>query len=155
MNLLEIVRIVCLVCTGMLAGIYFGDRMGYTYARTKLDASSFVQCQQIIHEHFVKFMPFMAIAAVLGNLAWIFLVRAQWENVGFWLIALATCGILLTAVLTRKVNVPLNDQLMTWSIADPPPNLSELWAPWETVHTIRTFLATVAFICQAIALNLQ
>lgn len=155
MNLLEIVRIVCIVCTGMLAGIYFGDRMGYTYARAKLNASSFIECQQIIHVHFVKFMPFMSIAAVLGSLAWIYLVRAQWETAGFWLIAIATCGILVAAVLTRKVNVPLNDQLMTWSITDPPTNLRELWAPWETVHSIRTFLATGAFVLQVIALNLH
>jgi uncharacterized membrane protein len=154
MDVLVIVRAFAVVCTGLLAGIYLADRMGASYARAELNASSFVQYQQIVHVHFAKVLPFIVIAAVLTSIAWVFLVRAQWGGAEFWLIAIATCSIILAAVLTRTVNVPLNDQLMTWSIADPPTNLRELWTPWETINTIRTFLAMGAFVLQAIALVL-
>jgi hypothetical protein len=43
---------------------------------------------------------------------------------------------------------------MTWSIATPPDNLRELWAPWERVHTIRTIAAASAFLFEAVALAL-
>jgi hypothetical protein len=53
------------------------------------------------------------------------------------------------------VNVPINDQLMTWSMESPPANVRELWAPWERVHTIRTVLAIGAFILEAAALGIS
>lgn len=58
-------------------------------------------------------------------------------------------------VLTRAVNVPLNDQLMAWEIAAPPSNLRELWAPWERAHVIRTAAAVVAFVLAVLALALK
>lgn len=56
-------------------------------------------------------------------------------------------------VLTQAVNIPINGQLMTWSIETPPANLMELWRPWERVHSIRTVLAGAAFAFQVVALS--
>jgi len=99
MTLLTIVQVMAVVCAGLLAGIFLGDRAGFAYARPALSPSSFVQ-------------------------------------------------------ITRAVNVPINNQLMTWSAAAPPANLRELWAPWERVHTIRTIVAVGAFVLEAVALGL-
>lgn len=154
MTLLTIVQVMAVVCAGLLAGIFLGDRAGFAYARPALSASSFVQCQQIIHRHFVKMMPPLSITAVLAGAAWLFLLRTQWRDAEFWLIAVSTCGFAFNLVMTRAVNVPINNQLMTWSVADPPANLRELWAPWERVHTIRTIVAVGAFVLEAVALGL-
>jgi hypothetical protein len=54
----------------------------------------------------------------------------------------------------RAVTVPLNNQLMTWSVDAPPENLRELWKPWDRVNNIRTFIATGALILEALALSL-
>jgi len=56
-------------------------------------------------------------------------------------------------VLTRAVNVPINEQLMTWSVETPPANLMEIWRPWEQVHSIRTVIAIAAFAFQVVALS--
>jgi hypothetical protein len=63
-------------------------------------------------------------------------------------------GVLFCVLLTRLVNVPLNDQLVTWSVAFPPPNVHELWMPWEGAHAIRTVLAVAAFVLAVVALAL-
>lgn len=57
MNLLTIVRVVAVVCAGLLAGIYFAYRTGDYYALQKVSASNFVQFQQVVHVHFARFMP--------------------------------------------------------------------------------------------------
>ena len=61
------------------------------------------------------------------------------------------------AVLTRVVNFPINDALVTWNVTSPPANIRELWAPWEHVHTIRAALSvcnTFSLMdCPAIADN--
>jgi uncharacterized membrane protein len=149
-----VVRLIAVVCAGLLAGIYLHDRAAAA-ARAGLSVSSFVQYQQTVHLTFVRMMPALMLGAVLAGLAWLILVRSHRRSPEFWLLAAALCGIILIAVMTRLVNVPLNDQLMTWNAISPPANLRELWAPWERVDTIRTIVAICAFIMEVLALSLR
>jgi uncharacterized membrane protein len=153
MDVLTIVRVVAVVCAGLLAGIFFGHRTGAYYALQKLSPSSFVQFQQVVHVHFVRFMPPLVLTALLAGLAWLLMLR--WTSAEFWLIAASTCGIAVIAAMTRAVNVPLNNRLMTWNIAAPPSDLREIWAPWDRVNTVRTFVAAGVLILEAVALSLR
>lgn len=155
MDVLMIVRVVAVVCAGLLAGIFLGHRVGAHYALQKVSPSSFVQFQQVVHVHFIRFMPPLVLTALLTALAWLLMVRSRWTSAEFWLIAASTCGIALIAVMTRVVNVPLNNRLMTWDIAAPPSDLRKMWAPWDRVNTIRTFVAAGALIFEAVALSLR
>ena len=155
MDGLTLVRVAAIVCAGLLAGIYLGHRTGAHYALPRLDRSSFVQFQQVVHTHYVKFMPPLVLAALLATVIWIWLIRAQWKSPGFWLLVLSACGIAFVAAITRAVNVPLNNQLMTWDVADPPPNLAAIWAPWDSVNTIRTFVSVAVLILETTALSLK
>ena len=154
MVLVTILRVLALVAAGLLAGIFLGYRTGVQYATAELSASSFVQLQQIIHVHYVRFMPALVLTALLSAVFWLMMIRSQWRTGEFWLVAIAALGILVIAAMTRAVNVPLNNQLMTWSVASPPTNLREVWAPWDRVNTLRSVLSTGAFVLEAVALAL-
>lgn len=154
MKVLGIVRVIAVVCAGLLAGIYLHDRAA-AYARGGLSPSSFVQYQQMVHVNFVRMMPPLLLAAALGGLVWLLLVRSQWRTAEFWLIAASFCGIVFAGVMTRLVNVPLNDLLMTWDASSPPANLKELWEPWERIDSIRTIVAVGVFTLEVIALSLR
>ena len=154
MDMLTIVRVVAVVCTGLLAGIFLGYRAGPQYALKEINASSFVQFQQVVHLHFVRFMPPLVLTSLLTALAWLLMVRSHWRSAEFWLIAVSTCGIALIAAMTRAVSVPLNNQLMTWNIATPPTNVREIWRPWDRVNTIRALVATGVLILEVVTLSL-
>lgn len=149
------VRVIAIACVGVLAGIYFGYAAGPQYALQAVSASSFVQFQQVVHVHYVTFMPILVMSALLAAVAWLITIRAQWRSLEFGLIALSAVGIALIAILTRAVNVPLNNALMTWSIATPPADLRTLWEPWERVNTARAYLAVGVLVLEAVALNLR
>ena len=149
------VRVVAIACAGVLAGIYAGYGAGPQHALQALSASSFVQFQQIVHVHYVKFMPPLVLAALLAAIVWLVLIRAQWRSLEFWLIVVSACGMASIAIMTRAISLPLNDQLMTWSIDDPPGDLRTLWAPWERVNVARAYLATGVVVLETIALNLR
>jgi uncharacterized membrane protein len=149
------VRVVAIASAGVLAGIYFGYGAGPQYALQALSASSFVQFQQVVHVHYVTFMPILVMVALLAAIVWLVLIRSQWRSPEFWLIALSACGVAFIAIMTRAVSVPLNNQLMTWSITAPPEDLRALWAPWERVNTARAYLAAGVLVLEAIALNLR
>jgi uncharacterized membrane protein len=155
MNALAIVQVIAVVCAGLLAGIYLGHRAGPYYALQKLSPSSFIQFQQVVHTYYVRFMPPLVLTALLAALVWLLMLRSHWTSVEFRLIAGSACGIALIAAMTRAVNVPLNNQLMTWNIAAPPDNLRDLWVPWDRVNTIRTVIAAGVLILEAAALSLS
>ncbi len=134
--------------TGLTAGILFGDRMGATYARAELPASSFVKFQQMQHVHFARMMPILLVITILSSLAWLFVIRSRAKSASFPFLALGTLAFISIVVMTRMVNVPINNLLMTWSASSPPPEMAQIWARWEHVHTIRTAIAVLGFACE-------
>lgn len=152
---ITVVRVVAVAGAGLYAGILLGDLAGAAQARPQMNPSSFVQLQQIVHARFVIMMPALVIATLVACITWLVFIRRNYRSAEFWLVAGTTVGVVLCGILTRLVNVPLNDQLVKWSVAFPPPNVHELWAPWEGAHAIRTVLALVAFVLAVVALALS
>jgi uncharacterized membrane protein len=154
MSLLPIVRFAALVATGLLAGIFLGDRMGLGFARPALPASSFVQLQQIQHVHFVRMMPVLQIAALLSTLTWLFLLRSSVRSSQFAVIALAAICLFVVFGLTMAINVPINNTLMTWNASAPPGDAMEIWKRWEQVNTVRAIISPIGFALQVLGLIL-
>lgn len=154
MTPLTVARVAAVTGAGLYAGVLLGDLAGAAQARPQLNPSSFVQLQQIIHGRFVVIMPAIVVGTILACIAWLALLRPHRRAAEFWLVAGTAAGIVLCGILTQLVNVPINDQLVKWSVAFPPPNVHELWAPWEGAHAIRTVIAVVAFVLAAVALAL-
>jgi uncharacterized membrane protein len=152
MSVLEVVRFLAVFSTGLLAGIFFGDRMGPAYARPALPVSSLVNFQQRVHARFVKMMPILMGVAILSSAAWLGLIRSRGGSARFLFLALGTLAYISVAVITLTVNVPINHQLMTWNASSPPSDTMETWARWERAHTVRTFIAVAGFACELAAL---
>lgn len=138
-------RFLQLLSTGLFTGIYFGDRMGVTPIRPKLPPSSFVLFQQELHLTLVTLMPVLIITSLLSGVISLIFLRRYYKSSEFIFTAIATICVLAVVILTRTVNVPINEVMMTWSATAPPQNVMELWSPWEKAHTIRTILAIIAF----------
>ena len=155
MRILDSSRVLAVVCTGLYAGIILGDRMGASYARPVLTVADFIRFQQIQHVHFKPLLMPIILGAVLGGLIWIWLLRTRWRTAEFWLATGGTAAMVAAAVMTRLVNFPINDALMTWSAAAPPANVRALWAPWEQVHTVRATLSVLAFVLEVLALRVR
>lgn len=152
MRILTVSRVITVACVGLFAGILLGDLAGAAQARPQMNPSAFVQLQQIVHARYVFIMPALIAGTILAGLTWIVLIRSNRRTPEFWLVAGTVVAALFCVVITRLVNVPLNNQLVDWSVAFPPPNVHELWAPWEGAHAIRTVIALAGFIASVIAL---
>jgi UDP-N-acetylmuramyl pentapeptide phosphotransferase/UDP-N-acetylglucosamine-1-phosphate transferase len=148
---LAVVRFPAVLSAGLVAGVFLGDRMGASFARRALSSSSFVTFQQIQHAHFVKMMPTLIGIAILASVAWLVLIRARMGSAEFLFLALGTLATISVIVLTRAVNVPINNQLMTWNASSPPPDVMGIWARWEQAHNVRTVLAVLGFALELAA----
>jgi len=142
---LNVSRFLQLLTTGLFTGLLFADRIGVTPIRPQLPASSFVLFQQQLHIRFAILMPVLLFVSLLSGLISLALLRRNYKSKAFMFTALATLCTLFVIVLTRTVNVPINEVLMTWQASTPPANVMELWSPWEQAHTIRTIIALTGF----------
>jgi uncharacterized membrane protein len=142
---LNLFRFLQLLTAGLYTGLLFADRVGVTPIRPQLPASSFVLFQQQLHVRFVILMPILLFTSFLSGLISLVLLRRELRTKTLLFTAVATLCTLIVIVLTRSVNVPINESLMTWQASSPPPNVMELWSPWEQTHTIRTIVSLVGF----------
>jgi hypothetical protein len=131
---LSLLRFLQLLTAGLYTGLLFADRIGVTPIRPQLPASAFVQFQQQLHIRFAILMPILLFVILLSGLISLGLMRRQYNTKIFVFTAIATLATLFVIVLTRSVNVPINETLMTWQASSPPPNVMELWLPWEKAH---------------------
>jgi uncharacterized membrane protein len=147
------VQLVAVFTTGLLAGIFFGDRMGNTYARPKLPTASFLTFQQVQNIRFAKMMPLPILAALVSDVLWLVLLRSKMDTLSFRLLLGGLLALFAAVVLTRAVNIPINNRIAK---ADaPPPDLLRMWARWERVHTLRTALALLSFALVVLAFGLE
>jgi uncharacterized membrane protein len=151
MSALLAVQLVALFTTGLLAGIFFGDRMGNSYARPKLPAGCFVTFQQTQNARFAKMMPLPILAAGVSSALWMVLLRKRVDTPDFLLVAAGTLALVICVGITRAVNIPINNRVAKWSASSPPQDISRIWKHWERVHTVRTAFAVLAFVLQLLA----
>ncbi len=151
--LLNIARFFQLLLTGLYTGLLFGDRIGVTPIRAKLPAASFVLFQQELHLRFGKLMPVLLVGSLLAGVTSLVLLRRNYKSRDFIFTTIAIVCTACVVILTRLINVPINETLITWQASSPPENVMQLWAPWEGSHTIRTVIAVLGFASLAYAVT--
>jgi len=152
MNGSSVTRIVAVLCSGMMAGLLFGDWLGPSFARSAMSASSFVQFQQIVHINYLRTLPALSTIAVVAPIVWLILLRTRRNSAEFKILLGAVVTLAIGYTITFVFNVPVNNQLETWDFAAPPANAREIWSHWEKAHVVRTVFWMVGFFLEIVAL---
>lgn len=150
--MLIVISVVATLCAGLMAGLLFGDWLGPAFARSKMSLASFVEFQQIIHINYLKVLPAISSAALLGSIVWLILLRHQSNNPEFAMLAAGTLSIAVGFTITFLYNVPVNKHLEGWDHSNPPANAREIWRRWESAHTVRTIFWIAGFLLETLAL---
>jgi thiol:disulfide interchange protein len=140
-----VLRLVQLCCCGLLAGAWIADRVALAPVRSVITASTLIIVQQGIQAQLRGVLPVLIVALVAGVGALLLLRRERWKT-RYVSMALGTLGLLVTLVVVRIGNTPIDTELMNWTPNAPPENLRELWQPWERASTLRTLIAGASFI---------
>jgi uncharacterized membrane protein len=88
----------------------------------------------------------VAILGVLFTIASTFLSRR--DRFTFYLLIAASIFLIAGSLITAFGNVPIINQIMTWSINSPPLNWMEVGEKWSQYQAVRTILqaAALAFV---------
>ncbi|GGR09773.1 membrane protein [Actinoplanes ianthinogenes] len=141
-----------LVCTGLMAGIFFAFTVSVMPGLANTDDRTFVTAMRQINaaiENGLFGLVFVG-ALALPALAAVLLARSGRRAAAWWAGAAAVLY-LLVLILTMAVEVPLNDQLAQAG-TDFARARHDFEGTWVPVNNLRTVLNTLALACLGPAL---
>ena len=100
----------------------------------------------------------MAILLPLALLSALVTLALQWSGgrtAAFWWMAAGFLLMVAGLVITLAVEVPIDNQIETWTAATLPGNWRSIQARWELWHTIRTFLSIAAVVAATISATVE
>jgi uncharacterized membrane protein len=139
----------CLI--GLMAGFFFAFSVDVAPAMREIDAHGYVTTQQAINRA-VRNLPFALVyfgAAVTPFVAALALYLAgRRRHAALWLgVALVyVAGVFL---LTREVNVPINNALALWNPQSPPAQWQQARDEWNAANLVRCLVACACFAVAA------
>ena len=139
---LALVRFANILVAALVAGGMFVIWVGYDPAT--LSPSTYVEQQQNAIRALNELMPILGGATILLTLLAAGLQRN--DRKAFVLLMVASAFLILSGLLTHFGNQPINDLVMTWEIARPPANWTELREQWWGFHRLRTFCGLIALV---------
>jgi len=129
-----------LILAALLAGTMFGIWIGYN--PIDLSASAYVEHQQNMVRQLNVLMPLLGLLTILITLISAFIQKQS--RIFFISLLIAATLLVVSGLITRFGNQPINDKVMTWAINSPPGNWIELRDKWWSLHIIRTIIALFA-----------
>jgi uncharacterized membrane protein len=139
---LSLVRLFNIVFAALVAGGMFIIWIGYD--PVTFSPSTYVEQQQNAIRALNFLMPLLGGATVLLTLLAAFMQRK--DRKAFVLLIVGAAFLIMSGLFTRFANQPINDIVMTWEIARPPANWTELRDQWWGFHKLRTFCGLIALV---------
>lgn len=136
----------CLI--GLMAGFFFAFAVDVVPAMRELDAQAYIRMQQIINR-VVRNAPFALVyfgAAVTPLLAAAAMyVAGRRREAAQWL-GLALVYIGGVFLVTREINVPINNAIALWDPAAPPAQWLQARDDWNFANLARCVIACICFV---------
>ncbi len=137
-----LIRLLNTLLAAFLTGIIFGIWVGTD--PQSLSMVAYVEQQQSAIKALNNVMPIIGGLTILTTL---FSAILQRKNKTIWLPLLFAAGLfMVTGLITRFGNQPINAIIMTWDKHSIPANWTGLRDKWWLFHQIRTAASTVALI---------
>ena len=103
-------------------------------------------------QHAIHVMTPLAVVLNLGLLCTLAsAVLARRERLCFYLLIGASICIIAAVLVTVLGNWPINNQIKTWSVTDPPPTWTQLRDAWWRFHLARAVALIGALSCVVVA----
>ena len=135
------VRFLNLLMAGLVAGTLLGISLGYN--PKNLSALAYLEQQQNAIKSLNTLMPILGFITIVITLTSAFLQKSN--KTIFIVLLVATAFLIISGLVTRLGNQPINSMVMNWGNADMPADWMSLRDKWWTFHIVRTITAVTAF----------
>jgi uncharacterized membrane protein len=133
-----------LILVMLVTGVFWGTWFTLTRSLDTFSADNFIRIGKTIIEN-VAWPMRILMPVTLLSLAWLCFITPRLRS-GFYFFIGALVLMLIALVITVGVEVPIDNDLKTWTTETLPSNWTEQRATWGRFHTIRTFTSILSFI---------
>jgi uncharacterized membrane protein len=140
-NRLRLAQFVSIMLVALVAGLLWGTWFPLSRSIGGLSAQTYLEVGRTMIGNIagparIVFPLSLASVLVVAGLLWL-----HRRTLAFWLAASSAALLLATLVITVAVEVPIDNQTKTWTLATLPPDWRAIRDRWELFHTLRTFAA--------------
>jgi uncharacterized membrane protein len=147
----RIAQATTIVLFALVMGVFWGTWFSLSRTMDQLSAETFVA---VGHQMIQNLGLPMAILLPLALLSALVTLALQWSGgrtPAFWWLAAGFLLMVAALVITLAVEVPIDNQIETWTAATLPGDWRSIQTRWELWHTIRTFASIAAVIAATIS----
>jgi uncharacterized membrane protein len=140
---LKILQTVAIVLLALVMGVFWGTWFTLTRSLETFDAAEFIHIGKTIIANVMTPMQILMplTLVVVAACAWL---TPDKRSTAFYLQVVALLLAVVVLVITVGVEVPIDNQIKTWTPETVPENWLDLRARWQMFHTLRTFVSIAA-----------
>jgi uncharacterized membrane protein len=134
------------VLFALVMGVFWGTWFSLSRTMHRLSPETFLAVGHQMIRNLGGPMAILLPLALLSALVTLALLWRGGRTAAFWWL-LAGFGLMVAAlVITLAVEVPIDNQIDTWTATTLPGDWRSIQTRWELFHTIRTFLSIAAVV---------
>ncbi|MGN6491919.1 MAG: DUF1772 domain-containing protein [Agriterribacter sp.] len=145
---LELITAILLM---LVTGVFWGTWFSLSRTMHVLPSETFITIGEQIMNNVAFTMSIIMPASIAGLLL---LLIGSWKVKALYFYCILTALLLfvIALIVTLTIEVPIDNQIKTWTATTTPSNWEDIRDRWEHYHTMRTFLtiASTSFFITAI-----
>jgi Domain of unknown function (DUF1772) len=143
--ILKIAEIVSIVITALAAGMFFGPWLALTISIRTFAPDVFLAIVGRLNTNMARTMTALLPLALLSMIPVLFFSYRVQPNM--FVTTLAAFALFVAALLvTMLVEVPIVQQIVTWTVPTLPDNWQELRDRWSAFHILRVVASLAGFV---------
>jgi uncharacterized membrane protein len=139
----QILNTVTLLLVMLVTGVFWGTWFTLTRSIDVFPADAFIRIGKTIIDN-VAWPMRILMPATLLSLLYLCIVTKK-VRPAFYFIFTSFVFMVVTLVITVAVEVPIDNQIKTWTTETLPENWTALRARWSQFHALRTFTSILGF----------
>ncbi|HEV3324681.1 MAG TPA: DUF1772 domain-containing protein [Puia sp.] len=145
----KILQALALLLTGLLAGVFYYGTFTVIPAFYEVPLTVHLQYRVELMNHNAVYVQFLTAFSIIAPAIYAISVRRNLKlrNLAF----AAAITALISILVTRFGNVPINRMMRVWESGTAPANWREILDGWNMFNDIRTFFGMASFILMLIA----
>jgi hypothetical protein len=147
---IKIMQFVALILYALVFAVFWGTWFSQSRSMEALSPETFLENGRLYIANLAMPMRFLMPASLVATIAAAWGLRGR--NRAASRLAWGAVFLMLTALaITLSVNVPIDNQIKTWTLETLPPDWTRIRDHWEAFHSLRAWLSMAGMACMAAA----
>jgi uncharacterized membrane protein len=144
---IKAIQFVTLLLFSLVTGVFWGTWFSLSRSIALITPGTFLEVGRLMIANLGGPMSILMPAAVLSAVLLCALVFRRRNTRGSLFAGAAVVSMVIAMIITLAVNVPIDRQIHSWTIATLPADWNAIRDRWEYFHGLRTLVSLLALAC--------